>query len=126
MERLQNAYVLAEYSANALNSGDVEGAIAYALDALPEERGIFDPTYTAQAQYVLADALGVYNLTDGYVAHSIETFDSEPLQIALTPDGTHLAVMTLGTMYLFGDRKRYRCRTVSRRAIRAIRDGVSG
>ena len=70
-ERLQNAYTLAEYSANALAQGDVDQAVAYALEALPQDPGIFGPPQTPQAQKALTDALGVYDLSDGFKAHCL-------------------------------------------------------
>lgn len=91
MEQRQNAYALAEYSASALRAGDVEGAVAYALEALPAERTIWDAPYTAQAQKALTDALGVYDLSDGYHAMGTLRLPSEPLKLLLSPEGGRLA-----------------------------------
>lgn len=101
MERTQNAYALAEYSANTLHVGDAPGAVAYALQALPEERGLLDPPYTTQAQRALANALGVYDLSDGFKAHQVLDLPSEPLKVVLSPDGTRLAALTSGQMSVF-------------------------
>ena len=77
MKRAENARVLAEYSADALQNGDVDQAIIYALDALPEERGILDPPdYIPQAQQALANALGVYDFADGYKSYRAITRQS--------------------------------------------------
>lgn len=92
MERQENAYALAEYSANALRSGDVGGAIDYALQALPLEPDIFDPPYTPQAQKALTDALGVYELADGFQAYTALPLPSAPLKVELSPSGKRLAV----------------------------------
>lgn len=92
MQRQENAYALAEYSANTLRAGDVTGAIQYALQALPETRGLLDPPYTPQAQKALTDALGVYDLADGFQAHLAITLPSEPLKMEISPDGKRLAV----------------------------------
>ncbi len=92
LEQTKQAYVLAEYAENALQSGDVTGAVNYALQALPEKGGIFAPPYTAQAQKALTDALGVYDLSDGFKTIGSVTLPSEPLKLALSPDGKMAAV----------------------------------
>ena len=101
MERLQNAYALAEYSANALREGDVDGALSYALAAIPTEGSIFDPPQTAQAQRALTNALGVYDLTDGFKAHRLLALPSEPIKTALSPLGTRAAALTSGLVTVF-------------------------
>ena len=101
MERLQNAYALAEYSANALREGDVDGALSYALAAIPTEGSIFDPPQTAQAQRALTNALGVYDLTDGFKAHRLLALPSEPIKTALSPSGTRAAALTSGLVTVF-------------------------
>ncbi|MGN0965894.1 MAG: protein kinase [Dysosmobacter sp.] len=101
MERTQNAYALAEYSADALRRGDVSGAVAYALEALPENRGLFDPPYTAQARRALTNALGVYDLSDGFKSHQLLSLPSEPIKAVLSPEGTRAAVLTAGLVTVF-------------------------
>ena len=93
MERQQNAYALAEYSQNALASGDITGAVSYALQALPTPDGLLTPPYTPQAQKALTDALGVYDLSDGFKALDAVTLPSEPLKVALSPEGGRLAAL---------------------------------
>lgn len=87
MEKLQNAYVLAEYSENALRSGNIDLAIEYALQALPEKQDIFTPPKTAQAQKALTDALNIYDLSDGYKVHKTVELPSAPLYLKLSPEG---------------------------------------
>ena len=87
-ERYHHARELAEYSADALRQGDVEQAITYALEALPEKRGLLDPPYVPQAQWALTNALGVYDLSDGYKPHLSIPLASEPMKAALSPDGS--------------------------------------
>ena len=65
MEWIQSSYAFSEYSANALLDGDIPQAINYSLQALPDQDSIFIPPYTSQAKKALADALGVYDLSDG-------------------------------------------------------------
>lgn len=93
MEAEQSAYALAEYAQNALEAGDVAGAIDYALQALPDEGSILVPPYVPQAQRALADALGVYDLSDGFKALESISLPSEPLKLVLSPEGTRLAVL---------------------------------
>lgn len=87
METAQKSLALAEYAQNALASGDTRRAVAYALEALPQKRGIFVPPFAAPAQKALADALGVYDLSDGYKPHCVPELPSEAFQITLSPDG---------------------------------------
>lgn len=101
MERTQNALALAEYSADALEQGDVTGAIQYAVHALPQKRGLLDPDYTPQAQRALAKALGVYDLTDGYRASRSIPLASEPLKAVLSPEGTRAAAVLQGKVCVY-------------------------
>ena len=101
MERTQNAYALAEYSADALRSGDVEEAVARAMEALPEKQGVFDPPYTSQAQRALANALGVYDLTDGFKAYQTIQLPAEAMKVVLSPGGTRVAAVTSGEISVF-------------------------
>lgn len=87
MEQLQSAYVLAEYSGNALRRGEVSSAIHYALQALPEEQGLFALPRTAEAQKALTDALNVYDLSDGFKAHGTIELPAAPLYMEISPDG---------------------------------------
>lgn len=92
MEQQQTAYALAEYSANALAEGNVPAALDYALKALPRNNSIFNAPYTAQAEKALTDALGVYDLSDGFKAYSNIILPSEPLKMVISPEGTRIAV----------------------------------
>lgn len=93
LQRMADAKTNAGYSAEFLRQGDVEQAISYALKGLPEKRGILDPPYVPQAQQALANALGVYDLSDGYKAHLSISLPSEPLKAILSPDGAKVAVL---------------------------------
>lgn len=96
MERTQNALALAEYSADALRKGDAPQALAYALEALPADRGLFDPPYTPQAQRALANALGVYDLSDGFKVHAAPALPAAPIKAVLSPEGKRAAALTSG------------------------------
>lgn len=113
MERQQNAYALAEYSANALRSGDAPGAVRYALDALPAVRGLFDPPYVPQVQRALASALGVYDLTDGFKAYRTIALDSEPLKVAASASGKWIAALTSGQVSVFDTESGERLKTLT-------------
>jgi predicted Ser/Thr protein kinase len=87
MQGAQESLTLAEYSANELAAGDVDRAVALALQALPEQGGIFVPPREPQAQKALADALGVYDLSDGYKSFKTLELPSEALKIAIAEGG---------------------------------------
>jgi hypothetical protein len=93
MEQSQAAYALSEYSANALRGGDAPLAAAYALEAMPETKGIFAPPRIPQAEKALADALGVYDLSEGYKPFKTLTLPGAPLKIALASDGKTAAAV---------------------------------
>ncbi|GHU93324.1 hypothetical protein FACS1894208_02640 [Clostridia bacterium] len=97
---LQEAYALAAKSADALRIGDNDAAIKYALDAMPET-GDLNQVCIPEAQKALADALGVYDLSDGFKSHKVLELPSETLKIALSPDGKVAAAITLGKLTVF-------------------------
>ena len=101
MENAQRALTLAEYSANALRRGDTAGALAYAMEALPEKGGPLTPPDAPEALRALTGALGVYDLSDGFKSHMTLPLDSEPLKLALSPGGTRAAALTSGTVTVF-------------------------
>ena len=87
MEANQRMLTLAEYAQNALDNGDPGLAVEYALSALPERNSLFVPPYTAEAKKALADAMGVYDLEDGYKSNNMVKLPSETFKTALSPDG---------------------------------------
>lgn len=108
LQQRQSALTLAEYSANALAQGDTVTAIRQALQAIPQPRTILDAPATAQAQKALTDALGVYDLTDGYKALDALKLPGAPFHIALSPEGGRLAVVYAyeAAVYDLADRQR--------------------
>jgi serine/threonine protein kinase/WD40 repeat protein len=100
MQSEQASLALAEYSANALADGDPEKAIAYAAAALPKP-GLFTSEHTPQARKALADALGVYDLSDGFEARETIELPSETMKVAISPDGKTAAAVTLGQLTVF-------------------------
>lgn len=93
LERTQQCLTLAEYSANHLAEGDISGAIELALQAIPKEESIFEPPVTPQARKALTDALGVYDLSDGYKSLDTIELPSAPFVVRKSPGGTRLAIV---------------------------------
>ncbi len=83
-------------SEDAYRSGDIPNATALALDALK-----YDSPYTARAQKALTDALGIYDLSDGFKPRLCVEFPAEPKKLAVSPDGGHFAVISGGTLLLY-------------------------
>lgn len=93
LEQLQTARALAEYSANQLAEGDVSGAVELALRAIPKEKSILEAPVTAQAQKALTDALGVYDLSDGFKNLDTLKLPSAPFKLAVSPGGIYVAAV---------------------------------
>lgn len=91
---------LSEFSQNAMEKGDTASAIRYAYEAVPTA-GIFTPPPSSQAELALSSALGVYDLSDGYKAYKTLTLPSEPLSLALSPDGRTGAALCSGRAVIF-------------------------
>lgn len=92
-EQRQTALTMAEYSANALAEGDVSRAVEQALQAIPSGASIFEADVTAQAQKALTDALGVYDLSDGFRAMDVLELPSAPFGVTVSPEGSRIAVI---------------------------------
>lgn len=93
LEQLQTALALAEYSADALAEGDVADAIEQALQAIPRGKSILEAPVTAQAQKALTDAVGVYDLSEGFHGDALLELSSAPFCIAVSPEETRFAVV---------------------------------
>lgn len=92
---------LAEYSQNALDEGDSIAAIEFALQALPNKTGLFTPTHIAKAQEALTNALGVYDLSDGFKKHKVVELPSNPLYMIISPNGDTAACVYSGNIAVF-------------------------
>lgn len=101
MEQRQNALALAEYSANALNEGNVTEAVHLAMQAIPANKSILNAPIAPQAQKALTDALGVYDLSDGFHALDVLALPSEPFDVAVSPNGKRLAVVYAYEMSIY-------------------------
>lgn len=93
------------------NRPEAVRAAVEALEALPGQSDAeqfqkflgeaFSASYTAQAQNALTDALGVYELSDGFQSHLCLDLPGEPLKLVLSPAGTRAAVMADGQAIVF-------------------------
>ncbi len=93
LEQRQAALTAAEYSANALSEGNVSEALRLALQAIPTGSGILEAPVTAQAQKALTDALGVYDLSEGFEAVDAVKLPAAPFKVAMSPGGTRFAAV---------------------------------
>jgi len=93
MEAENKAEALVEASRIAYLKGDKTGALRLALDAAPAKNDLFTPPVSAGAKKALADALGVYDLSEGFTLHHTITLPSAPLMADLSPDGKTAAVV---------------------------------
>ena len=87
----KDALELIQTAQAALAAGNTDAARNSALLALEK-----DTQYNAQAQYALTEALGVYDLADGYKADMAITLPSEIIKQTVSPDGRFAAVLTSG------------------------------
>lgn len=71
----------------AYENGNVDAAIKFALDAIPDRRGLLTPSPLPSAQLALTNALGVYDLSDGYKPLKAAELPSELLYLEISPDG---------------------------------------
>lgn len=100
MQAIENGLKLAEYSKNALEKGDVDAAIQYALDAIPDKTGLFTPERVPEAEYALAEALGIYKLGDGFQKDKIIELSSNPLNLVISPNGETAAALCDGSIVM--------------------------
>lgn len=92
----EQALALVSASESAFRGGDAAGAAAYAVEALDLES-----PYGPRAQRALTDALGVYELSDGFYSCRTWTLPSAPLKIALSPGGSRAAAVVQGQVLVF-------------------------
>lgn len=93
MQVTERSQKLAEYSENATAEGDIDSALQYALDAIPEKVNLLTPGDSSEAQKALADALGIYDLGDGFKKSGIVELEKNPLYLAVSPNGKTAACM---------------------------------
>lgn len=93
MEQYKNSLVLSEYSTNALKERKVTEAVQYALRAIPQSDSIMNAPMAPQAQKVLTEALGVYELQDGFETLDSIAMPSEPFDLVISSDGKKAAIV---------------------------------
>ena len=92
--KLENqSMVLAEYSAAQLAAGDRDMAILLALAALPDDISRPQRPLVAEAEMALAEALGVYDITEGFKPHRAVTLPAPPGRVVLSPDERFAAAL---------------------------------
>lgn len=92
-ENYQTALTNASYSQAALEEGDIPKAVDQAMQALDTGEGILKAPVPAQARKALTDALGVYELSDGFKEEDFITLPAAPFGLEVSPDGTRFAVV---------------------------------
>lgn len=95
-EMAEQALSAVSGSESAYREGDLPGAVRLAMDALSLES-----PYEAQAQKALTDALGVYDLSDGFRPARTLLLPSAPIKAVLSPEGTRAAAMVSGKLFVF-------------------------
>lgn len=95
-EMAEQALSAVSGSESAYRSGDIPEAVRLAMDALTLES-----PYEAPAQKALTDALGVYDLSDGFRPARTLPLPSAPLKAVLSPEGSRAAAMVSGKLLVF-------------------------
>lgn len=101
MQLVESWLKLAEYSQTARSEGDSVSAVKYALQALPSDKNILAPAYIPEAQEALTEALGIYDLTDGFKKHKVVELPSNPLYLVIAENGKTAACMYSGHIAVF-------------------------
>lgn len=101
MQLVESWLKLAEYSQTARLEGDSVSAINYAMQALPGEKNILTPEYIPEAQEALTEALGIYDLTDGFKKHKVVELPGNPLYLVIAENGETAACMYSGHIAVF-------------------------
>lgn len=94
LKQAQESITLSEYAQNALAQGEAYGAVAQSLEALAVDA-------TPEAQKALTDALGVYNLSDGFKPLERINLPAAPFDLVVSPQHTRAAVVYAYEMAVF-------------------------
>lgn len=92
-ENYQMALTAASYSETSLAEGDIPKAVEQAMQALDIGEGICKAPVPAEARKALTDALGVYELSDGFKADDFVTLPAAPFHLEVSPEGKRYAVV---------------------------------
>lgn len=91
-QNYQTALKLASYSQASFADGNLSAAVDQAMQALDTGEGLFHAPVPAEAQKALTDALGVYDLSDGFKADDMIDLLAAPFGLEVSPEGTRYAV----------------------------------
>ena len=80
---------------------DRDEAVRDALAGLPEEKGILTPEWLPESKRALANALGVYDLSDKFRSSGVIKLPSAPYKIKMSPDGKKLAAVYLSLIHIY-------------------------
>lgn len=92
-ENYQQMVASAGDSQLSLAEGNRKKAVRQAVQALDTGEGIFAVPVPAQTHKALADALGVYDLSDGFKETDMPELPAAPFALELSPDGTRFAAI---------------------------------
>lgn len=81
-------FKLIEYSRNEFQEGNYWNALKYVLQTYPEKNTWFTPDIIPQAQEVLTEVLGVYDLADDFNVYKTVQLPSAPLDLELSSDAS--------------------------------------
>ena len=94
-QKAKDALELIQRAQTSLEAGDTDSAQSLALSALEK-----NTQYTAAAQYALSEALGVYDLEDGFKAYKVIELPNEIIKQIASPDGAYAVVLTSGQFHV--------------------------
>ncbi len=101
MQMTEDWLNLTEASQKAWNKGDVEAAVDGACEVLSASLDQWMPEHVPGTQKVFTEALGVYDLSDGYKRYKTIELPSPPLYLAIAPDGGNGAALCGQSVYIF-------------------------
>lgn len=87
MQRMESWLNHTEASQKVLDQGDAETAAKNTLEILSKSTDQLIPEHVPGVQNVLTEALGVYDLSDGYKRYKTVDLPSPPLYLSIAPDG---------------------------------------
>lgn len=93
MENRQKSLKYASYAQENVKEGNLSQALSYAIKALGNTDSILEAPAMAEAQNALTDALGVYDMEDGYKSYDKIMLPSEPIDISISPQESRYAVI---------------------------------
>ena len=91
----------ARLSASALEAGDRERAIDYAVRSLPGVKNIFTSGNGEEGQKMLSEALGAYDLSDGFKPYKVAKLPEKTSYMTIAPDGETAAAIAGDQLEIF-------------------------